>query len=129
MTLDPAVKDKWGIPVSRFHWKWSSHELNQAVHAKKTFAAIIEDMGGTVSGSTDFKPERSIQNPGYIIHEVGGAICGENLDAVEDGEAIELVRLRLEPTDCELWCGTRKVAIVPHSGGTPIFPSSKSACA
>ena len=33
-------------------------------------------MGGSVRDSTDFAPEKSIQNPGYIIHEVGGAIMG-----------------------------------------------------
>ena len=76
MDLDPKVKDHWGIPVARFHWKWSEHELNQAVHAKKTFKALIEAMGGTVRDSTDFAPEKSIQNPGYIIHEVGGALPG-----------------------------------------------------
>jgi choline dehydrogenase-like flavoprotein len=78
MDLDPKVKDKWGIPVSRFHWKWSSHELNQALHAKRTFAALIEAMGGRVLEDKNFKPERSIQNPGFIIHEVGGAICGSD---------------------------------------------------
>jgi choline dehydrogenase-like flavoprotein len=78
MDLDPAVKDKWGIPVARFHWKWSSHELNQALHAKRTFTALVEAMGGRVLESKDFTPERSIQNPGYIIHEVGGAICGDD---------------------------------------------------
>src|SRR6059036_2893070 len=56
MDLDPNVKDKWGIPVARFHWKWSDHELNQAVHARKTFKAIFEAMGGSVRGSTDFAP-------------------------------------------------------------------------
>ncbi|HEX8914538.1 MAG TPA: GMC family oxidoreductase, partial [Humisphaera sp.] len=76
MDLDPQVKDKWGIPVARFHWKWSDHELNQAIHARKTFAALIESMGGTVREPKDFSPAKSIQNPGYIIHEVGGAICG-----------------------------------------------------
>ena len=79
MDLDPKVKDKWGIPVARFHWRWSEHELNQALHAKKTFTALIEAMGGTVRGEpTNFTPEKSIQNPGYIIHEVGGAICGDD---------------------------------------------------
>ena len=34
ITIDPTVKDKWDIPVLRFHWKWSDHELNQAVHAR-----------------------------------------------------------------------------------------------
>jgi hypothetical protein len=36
--LDPSVVDKWGIPVLRFHWKWSEHELNQARHMNDTFA-------------------------------------------------------------------------------------------
>ncbi len=74
--LDPQVKDKFGIPVLRFHWKWSEHELNQTVHAKKTFTAMIEAMGGTIHGDKNFTGERSIERPGYIIHEVGGAITG-----------------------------------------------------
>jgi choline dehydrogenase-like flavoprotein len=75
--LDPEVKDKFGIPVVRFHWKWSEHELNQCLHAKKTFAELIEAMGGTVKDK-NFKPEESIEWPGYIIHEVGGAILGDD---------------------------------------------------
>ena len=27
--IDPDVKDKWGIPVLRFHWKWSDYEINR----------------------------------------------------------------------------------------------------
>src|ERR1700675_3855214 len=46
--IDPTVKDKWGIPVLRFHWQWSQHETRQAAHMQKTFAAIIEAMGGRV---------------------------------------------------------------------------------
>jgi choline dehydrogenase-like flavoprotein len=75
--LDPVVKDKFGIPVLRFRWKWSSHELNQCLHARKTFAAIIEAMGGTPS-TTHFTGENSIERPGWIIHEVGGAIIGDD---------------------------------------------------
>jgi choline dehydrogenase-like flavoprotein len=78
MDLDPAVKDKWGIPVAPFHWKWSSHELNQALHAKRTFASLIETMGGRVLESKDYKAEQAIEKPGSIIHEVGGAICGSD---------------------------------------------------
>jgi choline dehydrogenase-like flavoprotein len=47
--IDPAMKDKWGIPVLRFHWKWSDHELNQVRHMQQTFRAILEGMGGTVT--------------------------------------------------------------------------------
>ena len=74
MDLDPNVKDKWGIPVARFHWKWSDHEINQAAHAKKTFADLVQAMGGTVRHSP--KSDEVIENPGSIIHEVGGAIMG-----------------------------------------------------
>jgi choline dehydrogenase-like flavoprotein len=76
--LDPTVKDKFGIPVLRFHWKWSEHEINQAKHAEKTFAALIEAMGGTVREGKGAKPGHSLENPGYIIHEVGGAIIGSD---------------------------------------------------
>src|SRR6476659_6181288 len=48
--IDPEVKDKWGIPVLRFHWKWSDHELNQVRHMQTTFRAILEGMGGRVAG-------------------------------------------------------------------------------
>ena len=47
--LDPKVKDKFGIPVLRFHWKWSQHELGQAAHMQKTAAEIIDAMGGRYS--------------------------------------------------------------------------------
>ena len=43
------MKDKWGIPVLRFHWKWSDHELNQVRHMQQTFRAILEGMGGQIA--------------------------------------------------------------------------------
>ena len=50
--IDPdGAKDKWGIPVLRFHWKWSDYELNEARHMRESFIALIETMGGTVNGA------------------------------------------------------------------------------
>ena len=46
------------------------------------------------------------------------------LGADDDVEAVELVRLGREPTDCELWCGKRKVALVPRSGAPVIWERS-----
>ncbi|PTY07656.1 GMC family oxidoreductase [Opitutaceae bacterium EW11] len=74
--LDPAVKDKWGIPVLRFHWQWSEHELRQAAHMQQTFAAMIQSMGGSVIGAVHEDGRRAIAPGGYIIHEVGGARMG-----------------------------------------------------
>jgi len=73
---DPVVQDQWGIPVLRFHWKWSAHETRQAAHMQKTFAEIIEAMGGRVRGHVETDGAKAIAPGGRIIHEVGGAIMG-----------------------------------------------------
>jgi choline dehydrogenase-like flavoprotein len=75
--LDPSVKDRFGIPVLRFHWKWSEHELGQAAHMQKAAAEIIDAMGGRYS----MKPQsgdKAIKQGGVIIHEVGGAMMGSD---------------------------------------------------
>lgn len=74
--IDPEKKDKWGIPVLRFYWKWSDHEKKQAVHMQQTFAEIIEAMGGKATPETD--PEKAIMAGGTIIHEVGTTCMGED---------------------------------------------------
>ncbi len=35
--LDPEVKDKWGIPVLRFHWQWGENEMKMAADMQQTF--------------------------------------------------------------------------------------------
>ncbi|MEP7157539.1 MAG: GMC family oxidoreductase [Betaproteobacteria bacterium] len=76
--IDPQLKDKWGIPVLRFHWQWSEHEIRQAAHMQKTFADIIVAMGGKVQGVVEKDGRKSIAAGGEIIHEVGGTIMGSN---------------------------------------------------
>jgi len=76
--LDPVVKDKWGIPVLRFHWKWSEHETRQAKHMQETFAAVIREMGGRLRGKVQADGADAIEAGGKIIHEVGGAIMGDD---------------------------------------------------
>jgi choline dehydrogenase-like flavoprotein len=74
--IDPVVKDKWGIPVLRFHWKWSDHETRQAKHMQETGKAMIEAMGGRVHGQPKADGSDAIEPGGKIIHEVGGTIMG-----------------------------------------------------
>jgi len=76
--LDPQLKDTWGIPVLRFHWRWSQHELRQAAHMQRTFTDIIEAMGGRTRGPAESDGARAIAPGGSIIHEVGGAIMGSD---------------------------------------------------
>jgi len=77
--LDPKTKDRWGIPVLRFTWKWSEHEIKQSEHMIATFTEIIRAMGGNVLGA-DANRRRvegaAIEMGGRVIHEVGGAMMG-----------------------------------------------------
>src|SRR6202161_1337378 len=57
--LDPEVKDKWGIPVLRFHWKGGKNEPRMAANMQQTSQAIIEAAGGTVIGGTRRHPQKS----------------------------------------------------------------------
>ena len=77
--IDPNVVDRYGIPVLRFHWRWSEHELKQVSHMHRTFTSLIETMGGTVVGLRN--PEREgqgISMGGTIIHELGTVRMGKD---------------------------------------------------
>ena len=76
--LDPNKVDQWGIPVLRFHFKWSEYELRQAKDMQETFKSIIEMMGGTYKTKTriDGQYPFGILAGGKIIHEVGTARMG-----------------------------------------------------
>ena len=76
MDIDPSVTDKWGIPVPRFHWKWSEHELKQVEHGLETAKAILDTMGATVGELPT--PEEAIKKGGEIIHEVGTTRMGDS---------------------------------------------------
>ncbi|MGH7665581.1 MAG: GMC family oxidoreductase [Gemmatimonadaceae bacterium] len=77
--LDPRVVDRWGIPVLRFHWKWSDHEYNQVKHMQETFRALVAEMGGEVFSPMPSKEDGyGIADGGRIIHELGGARMGAN---------------------------------------------------
>src|SRR5258708_29659414 len=76
--IDPDVIDQWGIPVLRFHFKFTDYELRQAQDMQQTFRAIVEAAGGEYRTKTkiDGKYPFGIQAGGQIIHEVGPARMG-----------------------------------------------------
>ena len=76
--IDPDVVDEWGIPVLRFHFKWSEYEIRQAKDMQETFKAIIETMGGEYQTKTDIDGPHpfGIEDGGKVIHEVGTARMG-----------------------------------------------------
>lgn len=78
--IDPTTVDKFGIPVLRFHYKWSDHEVKQAKHMKETFAEIIHKMGGVITYGNDDNASNDygLAAPGRIIHEVGTTRMGND---------------------------------------------------
>jgi len=75
--IDPNTVDRYGIPVLRFHWKWTDHELKQVKHMQETFRAIVAEMGGEVWSPMP-GPDQGygIAAGGQIIHELGGTRMG-----------------------------------------------------
>jgi choline dehydrogenase-like flavoprotein len=77
--IDPDVVDQWGIPVLRFHWKWSDHEYNQVKHMQETFRSLIAEMGGEVWSPMPTREQGyGISNGGSIIHELGTVRMGSD---------------------------------------------------
>jgi choline dehydrogenase-like flavoprotein len=76
--IDPDVVDEWGIPVLRFHFKFTEYELRQAQDMQQTFRAIVEAAGGVYRTKTriDGPYPFGIQAGGKIIHEVGTVRMG-----------------------------------------------------
>lgn len=75
--IDPSVVDRWGIPVLRFHFKWTDHETKMVDHMEKTFRAILEGIGGKVTPDTRTAQEK-ISIGGEIIHELGTIRMGND---------------------------------------------------
>ncbi|QMU28647.1 GMC family oxidoreductase [Adhaeribacter radiodurans] len=77
--IDPNVVDKYGIPVLKFHYKWTEQEVNQAKHMQDTFEEIIHAMGAIANGEKPGADEQyGLAVPGRIIHEVGTVRMGNN---------------------------------------------------
>jgi choline dehydrogenase-like flavoprotein len=69
--LDPEKKDRFGIPVLRFHWKWNDYEIRQVEHMQQTFAEIIESAGGKVSKQPLKDASGVMTAGGSVNHEMG----------------------------------------------------------
>ena len=79
LELDPRAVDKFGIPVLRFHFKWSDYERRQARHMQETFRAIIQQMGGTpLSQMPGEDDDYGLAAGGRIIHELGVTRMGDD---------------------------------------------------
>jgi choline dehydrogenase-like flavoprotein len=68
ITLDPEVKDKWGIPAARMDVRWRENERAMDEDMKKAMAEMLD-----AAGCTNVRQHGSNNPPGHCIHEMGGA--------------------------------------------------------
>ena len=78
--IDPAVVDKYGIPVLQFHTSHSDYEIKQAKHMMETFSEILHAMGAIITHGQDNSAANNwgLHAPGNIIHEAGTVRMGND---------------------------------------------------
>jgi choline dehydrogenase-like flavoprotein len=69
--LDPAVKDRWGIPALRFHYKFGDNEKKMAEDMADTAQEMFTEAGLEIVGVN-----RRVLTEGWSIHELGTARMG-----------------------------------------------------
>jgi choline dehydrogenase-like flavoprotein len=71
--LDSVVKDKWGIPALRFHYKFGDNEHRMAEDMKETAQEMFEAAGFEIVHVSD-----RVLTEGWSIHELGTARMGSD---------------------------------------------------
>src|SRR6266478_1430442 len=71
--LDPVVKDKWGIPALRFHYKFGDNEHRMAEDMKETAQEMFEAAGFEI-----VRVNSRVLTEGWSIHELGTARMGSD---------------------------------------------------
>jgi choline dehydrogenase-like flavoprotein len=75
LALDPAVKDKWGIPALKITCKWGDNERAMMRDMVTSATEMLE-----AAGATNVYQNRPEVPPGLCIHEMGGARMGRSAD-------------------------------------------------
>jgi choline dehydrogenase-like flavoprotein len=73
VALDPEVKDKWGIPVLRFNYRFGDNERKMCEDMAATAQEIFEQAGFEI-----VNVDRTVLTEGWSIHELGTARMGTN---------------------------------------------------
>ena len=69
--IDPEVKDKWGIPALRFHYKFGENEKKMAADMSDAAREMFEEAGIEI-----VEVKRQVLTEGWSIHELGTARMG-----------------------------------------------------
>jgi glucoside 3-dehydrogenase (cytochrome c) catalytic subunit len=71
VSIDQSVKDRWGVPVLQFHYRFGDNEKKMAADMGDTAREILE-----VAGIEVIDINREILTEGWSIHELGTARMG-----------------------------------------------------
>ena len=71
VALDPAQKDKWGVPVLRFNYKFGDNEKKMCEDMANAAQEMFE-----VAGFEIVNMDRTVLTEGWSIHELGTARMG-----------------------------------------------------
>jgi choline dehydrogenase-like flavoprotein len=73
VSIDPDVKDKWGVPVLRFNYTFGENEKKMAADMAVTAREMFE-----ASGIEVVSVDRKVLTEGWSIHELGTARMGND---------------------------------------------------
>jgi choline dehydrogenase-like flavoprotein len=73
VSIDPAVKDRWGIPVLRFDYSFGDNEKQMALDMAATGREMFEAAGIEILHS-----DADLLTEGWSIHELGTARMGSD---------------------------------------------------
>lgn len=77
--IDNTTVDEFGIPVLKFNYQWTDHEVKQVKHMHDTFEEIFHNIGAEPLGDKPGEEQDyGILAPGKIIHEVGTTRMGDD---------------------------------------------------
>ena len=71
VSLDPTVRDRWGIPALKFSYKFSDNERRMAMDMADQAAEMLEAAGYKV-----VSVRRDVLTEGWSIHELGTSRMG-----------------------------------------------------
>jgi choline dehydrogenase-like flavoprotein len=93
VTLDPVVRDAWGVPAAHIVFEWKENDIAIAAAARSAAVEMVVAAGGRVEELTDLvrapivggylramQGEWRRSTPGLFVHEVGGARMGASPD-------------------------------------------------
>ncbi len=73
VTIDPDVRDRWGIPTLKIHMTWGENERALLKDMAVTAAEMLE-----AAGAKDIELTQEDNPPGLTIHEMGTARMGRD---------------------------------------------------